>query len=1174
MFRDRDLPLRLAAALLPPRLGYGLARRAAPLLGGARQRHVERAVESAAAELLDDPEQARAAGLGFAASIACDDLDAWTAWLWPRWLRLRTLRVEGTATLPPPGRAVFASFHLGGGFRIYDVLAARGFSPAVLAAPPDPGGNLYDRLLARARFSYLRRELGTRLLPVGPRVPRRELRSPAPHLATGGAVIALLDVAPATVGVHDVAHTVLFGRALEIPAGLLRLAASAQVPVVPFDGRIERGRRVLRFHPPIVSRDVQELAHAIVRVLETVIRERPWDWQGWLDASRLLDVKTTIGMDRAPGTREPARLQAHEPLATQGPPDTCDPRGEHSPRAAWRRIDVVVPIHDARADVELCLASLLAHIPTDARLVLIDDASRDAQLVARLDDLAARDPRILLLRNAESHGFVSSANAGLREARARGHDALLLNSDTIVPAGFLERLRSAAHHTPRTGIVSPLTNNGTICSVPEFMHANPLPEGLDSDAFDALVRATSPRQRPEIFTAHGFCMLLRAEVLERVGLLDEQRFPRGYGEENDLCERAKAQGFEVRLCDDLLVYHRGGASFGAALDPLLAANLETLGQLHPGYHAGVQRFVRENPLAEIHASVKYHLARRSARRNPAMLFWLHANVFADPRRESMGGTQYHVLDLVRSLALPRALIAHPEPDAICVAEIEAGDVDHPRLHRFPREPAALAGSAAPGDAAAPAIASSGAVRSDAASRDATAPGGKAARDGNDVATAAPASPPAPTRFVLRDAAAERQMADLLELLDVRALHIHQLLGWPVGMWRVLQARGIPYAYTVQDYYCVCPSWNLLDFSTAERCGCHEASPGDRRRCLDAWYRACELAPPADPEALLREHREEFGQLLSSAALLIAPCHATREIVARAFPDRELRWAVIGYGYQRGTPQLPDSSATTPQPGSALPASQPPALLAPHPPTPSTSQTAHQPPLAPGEPRDPRASGSPSLPSGELRIALIGAVAAPWKGAEQLLEVMRATAELPLSWHVFGDAGAFGFTERARAAAGPERIQLHGRYRREEIVARLAGEAIDLSLLLSPWDETFCYTLSESWAAGVPAIVSNRGALAERVRNTGAGLVAANPAEVADAIRSLLDDRRRLAEMRHAAWTRDELTPAENAARHRAAYPGLLERLAPHDADPPFDDRDRALFEAHWRATHGRASTPR
>jgi GT2 family glycosyltransferase/glycosyltransferase involved in cell wall biosynthesis len=661
---------------------------------------------------------------------------------------------------------------------------------------------------------------------------------------------------------------------------------------------------------------------------------------------------------------------------------------------------IVIPIHDAADDVRRCVASVLAHAPSDAIVVLVDDASEDAALCALLEDWRARDARVRLLRNPSNLGFVRSANRGFREVV--GRDVIVLNSDTVVPPRFAERLAEplVTRREPASSRRSRTTARSSAC--PGSCATTPCPTVLDVDAFDALIATTSPRLRPEVVTAHGFCLYLRAEMLDRVGLFDEDRFERGYGEENDLCERAKAAGFEIRLCDDLFVYHRGGASFGNEARELELRHLELLDRLHPGYRAAAQSFIAENPLAEHHASLRYHLEGRSTRRHPAMLFLLHADPFADARRQSIGGTQYHAIDLVESLALPRALVAWPEEAGTRVAEIFFGDVSRRRTHLVPR----------------PASSRSFAER----------------------------------RFTLRDIAAEAHLDELLDVFDVGAVHVHHLAWWPIGLWRRLAERDVPYAYMVQDYYCVCPSWNLLDLARVARCACVDASLEQRRSCLASWFVACGLAPPEEPRSLLAEHRAEFRALLEGAAAVIAPCEATRAIVTQAHDGANLRWHVIPYGYERvGAPD------------------------------------AASPHLRP-EAR--------SRPPGPLRVALVGAVAAPWKGADDALAAMRLAGELAIEWHVFGDSDAFGFPERARQAVGDAtRLHFHGRYAREEIVASLVEHAIDVSLLLSPWDETFCFTLSESWAAGVPAIVSDRGALAERSRASGAGLVARDPGEV-------------------------------------------------------------------------------
>jgi O-antigen biosynthesis protein len=279
---------------------------------------------------------------------------------------------------------------------------------------------------------------------------------------------------------------------------------------------------------------------------------------------------------------------------------------------AGRGIDVVVPVHDAREHVVPCVESVLRHARGDWRLVLVDDASRDPDLADWLDDLLCREVRVLLLRNEVNLGFVASANRGLRHAA--GRDVVLLNSDTIVTHDFLGRLADCAYATPDTGLVSPFTNNGELCSIPRWCAPNEIPPALGVDGMAALVRHASRRLRPELITAVGFCMFVRAEVVEHIGLLDEASFGRGYGEENDYSLRARAAGFRIRLCDDLFVAHVGNASFGERARAEQQAGNETMARLHPTYHADVQRFLREDPVAPARAAIVRSLEQSSTAR--------------------------------------------------------------------------------------------------------------------------------------------------------------------------------------------------------------------------------------------------------------------------------------------------------------------------------------------------------------------------------------------------------------------------------------------------------------------------------------------------------------------------------------------------------------------------------
>ncbi len=274
-----------------------------------------------------------------------------------------------------------------------------------------------------------------------------------------------------------------------------------------------------------------------------------------------------------------------------------------APRPALKRpgrslpADVVIPVHGARDRTLACLASVLATVPAGTRVHVVDDASPDPALVAALDVLA-RDGRIRLIRLRENRGFPTAANAGLRACGRR--DAVLLNSDALVPPGWLERLRAAAYAAPDIASATPLSNDATILSYPDRAGGNPAPDAAGVRALDALAQRANGAAVVEIPTAVGFCTFLRRDGLDRTGLLREDVFAQGYGEENDLCRRAAALGLRHVAAPGVFVGHVGGASFGTfggAREYLLRRNLSVLNRLHPGYDALVAEHVASDPLA-------------------------------------------------------------------------------------------------------------------------------------------------------------------------------------------------------------------------------------------------------------------------------------------------------------------------------------------------------------------------------------------------------------------------------------------------------------------------------------------------------------------------------------------------------------------------------------------------
>lgn len=260
-----------------------------------------------------------------------------------------------------------------------------------------------------------------------------------------------------------------------------------------------------------------------------------------------------------------------------------------------RPVDIVVPVYNGLEQTLACLDSVLADLPRWARLVVVNDASPDPRVARELGKLAARH-RITLLTQPVNQGFPGTANLGMRHDPTR--DVVLLNSDTLVPPGWLTSLREAAYAAPDIGSATPLSNDASILSYPSVDHPNDMPDLTTTIALDALAQRANAGQLVDVPTAVGFCVYLKRDCLTATGLLRDDIFAQGYGEENDFCIRARHLGWRHVAVPSVFVAHVGGHSFGFAKRHLIARNMGVLNQLHPGYDTLIQDFRRHDPLAE------------------------------------------------------------------------------------------------------------------------------------------------------------------------------------------------------------------------------------------------------------------------------------------------------------------------------------------------------------------------------------------------------------------------------------------------------------------------------------------------------------------------------------------------------------------------------------------------
>ena len=262
--------------------------------------------------------------------------------------------------------------------------------------------------------------------------------------------------------------------------------------------------------------------------------------------------------------------------------------------------------------------------------------------------------RIVLRRQPSNRGFPATANAGIRAAGDR--DVILLNSDTLVPPGWIERLADAAYSAADIGTATPFSNDASVFSYPRQDGPNPIPEEAATLRLDRLARRANGNAVAEVPTAHGFCVYLRRDCLKEVGLFREDLFAQGYGEENDFCIRARHLGWRHVAVPGLFVAHAGAGSFGSAKAQLMARNLAILNRLHPGYDMLIADFRQADPLAQARFRIDALRWRGRRSRKGAVVLITHAR---------SGGVKRRVAERCHEIAASgvRPIVLAPATDA-------------------------------------------------------------------------------------------------------------------------------------------------------------------------------------------------------------------------------------------------------------------------------------------------------------------------------------------------------------------------------------------------------------------------------------------------------------------------------------------------------------------------------
>lgn len=620
------------------------------------------------------------------------------------------------------------------------------------------------------------------------------------------------------------------------------------------------------------------------------------------------------------------------------------------------QVDIVIPVYNALEDLKKCVLSVLKNTDLKThRLILINDKSTDEKIKAFFSELV--QDGIYKIENDVNLGFSGSINKGI--VLSNENDVILLNSDTIVTPNWVDDLIDCAYMEENIGTVTPLSNNASICSVPYSNQDNPIPENISIDEYARELKRISLHQFPDLPVGIGFCMYIKRDVIDDVGLFDGASFGKGYGEENDFCNRATQLGYRHVLCDTVFIYHKGTASFvDEKKRQLIKEHEQILEERYPNLNRKLEQYWVHHQNALFAKNVELYTSLKLNNNKRNILYHLQAD-FQKGCSNNIGGTQLHVKDLVDGLKKGNNVF------------VAARDGELLRVTAY---------------------------------------------IGDDVIPFKFYIGPISDYYNYRDKSAAQLYRNLLLAFKIDLVHIHHTMGLTLDLYYMANELNIPIFITLHDYYYICPTLQLLDREKKVCVG--QDNQDECKRCMKEYYGIY------GGVNFIEKWRKEHAKVLSLCEKIITPSKSAADIILQYYPDVIDKIEIIGHGIDDSL--FSKELTSTPY--------------------------KHK----------------------ELHIAFVGGICET-KGSV-LIQSLISDTQKDIKWFIFG-----GIDGKELLQLKQNNLIKTGWYQREDLKNLLIGHEIDIVCILSMIPETYCYTLSEVIACGVPAIVTDIGALGERMR---------------------------------------------------------------------------------------------
>ena len=235
--------------------------------------------------------------------------------------------------------------------------------------------------------------------------------------------------------------------------------------------------------------------------------------------------------------------------------------------ASTPKVSVIVVTYNSEQYIQACIESIVRHGTYPAlEIVCVDNGSVD-KTVPLLNTRAASEPRIRVIALDSNLGFAAANNVGVRACN--GNFIVLLNADTVVTAGWLERLLWHLKEDPQIGILNPVTNSAGNEAMITCSYRTP----AELEQFAETLARDRRGSTTLLEVCPLFCAAIPRRVWDLIGELDEQFGP-GTFEDDDYSLRVAQSGLRLAAAEDCFVHHFGQGAF-SQLPPQQFGNILT-----------------------------------------------------------------------------------------------------------------------------------------------------------------------------------------------------------------------------------------------------------------------------------------------------------------------------------------------------------------------------------------------------------------------------------------------------------------------------------------------------------------------------------------------------------------------------------------------------------------------